>query len=151
MTKNRSNAPWGFKKDGTPRLKPGKPANPNKQVKQPSSFVRSAIRPQVWTTGPDPKLHSMLIPYLRHKAQAKFRNEPFEVTFEEWSKLWWNMWEQRGRKPHEFCMTREDEDGAWTLKNILIISREDHFKSRRNHPNQGRGKTGKNPRYKPAL
>jgi len=62
--------------------------------------------------------------YLRMKAQAVFRKEEFELTQDEFFELWTpDLWVQRGRKPEELCMVRDDVEKPWSKSNCLIVSR----------------------------
>ena len=82
-------------------------------------------RPGAWATGPDPVKHEMYMPYLRAKAQAKFRNEPWNLLFDDYHQLWLGKWDQRGQQGHQLCLTREDIDGAWTKSNCFLITRKE--------------------------
>lgn len=115
-----------LKKDGTPAKKPGRKPDPAKQ-KPPSTFDRKAPRPQRWVTGPDELRHSMYHPWQMAKAQAVFRDEPWDLSFEEYYELWKDHWHNRGRKAEHSCMTRIDIDGAWTKGNVHVINRYQHW------------------------
>lgn len=90
--------------------------------------TKGKLRPQVWKTGPDPVLHEMYHCWQVQKAQCKFRDEEFNLTFEEYSKFWKKDWAKRGRTPDAICMTRIDWDGAWEIGNVELLSRAEHFK-----------------------
>ena len=85
--------------------------------------ARGVERPHVWKCGPDPYKHSMYIPFQRVKAQAKYRQEEFELDFEDFYQLWNGYWEQRGRGGDDLVMTRIDWEKAWTKDNITLITR----------------------------
>lgn len=89
---------------------------------------RGVLRPHRWITGPDPILHDMYHPWQMAKAQAKFRGEEFTLTFDEYAELWQPHWHKRGRRIHEFCMTRHDESLGWTKENAWVVIREVHMK-----------------------
>jgi hypothetical protein len=61
------------------------------------------------------------------KAQAAFRDEPWDLTFEEYCFLWKDHWEDRGRQPDNVCMTRKDDEGPWDKHNTEIVTRKEHF------------------------
>jgi hypothetical protein len=62
--------------------------------------------------------------YLRMRAQANFRNEEFELTQDEFFEFWTaELWPQRGRKPEDLCMVRDDVEKPWSKSNCLIVSR----------------------------
>jgi hypothetical protein len=84
-------------------------------------------RPHTWKYGADEFRHSMHMPFLKSKAQAKFRNEEFNLTFDEFYDLWKDRWTQRGRNPDDYCMTRDDVEKPWQKNNILIISRNEQL------------------------
>lgn len=109
------------KKRGRPRTRP---------EKQPSTWVRNAPRPQVWVIGADAGeyKHSMYLPWLRARAQANFRKEPWTLTFEEFYEMWKDLWPQRGRKSEDYCMTREDPEGTWDKDNTVVITRLEQLK-----------------------
>lgn len=90
--------------------------------------TKGHIRPHIWVTGPDPVRHAMYRGWQVHKSQSKFRGEEFKLSFEEYEDLWKNDWDNRGRTPSSICMTRIDSRGAWEIKNIELITREEHFK-----------------------
>jgi len=126
-----------LKKDGTPKLKPGRKAIP----REPSGFVRRAPRPHVWKIGPDEDRHRMYHPWQATKAQAVFREEPWELEFEDFYQLWKDDWDNRGRQPDNMCMTRKDKDGAWSADNVHIITRKEHLEE------LGESRSGMNIKY----
>ena len=85
---------------------------------------RSAPRPNSW------KYEDMFdrirhVPYLRQKAQCKFRGEAFELTFENFCTLWdtEEKWCARGRNRADLVLTRIDIQGPWSMTNVEIITR----------------------------
>jgi hypothetical protein len=81
---------------------------------------------------PDLEQHEKHIAFLRQRSQARFRGEGWTITIEEFFDLWpTDLWSQRGRKPDEYCMTRKDNEGAWSKDNCMVISRLDHFRMMR--------------------
>lgn len=86
-------------------------------------------RPHLWITGPDPRRHEQYKAWLMHKAQANYRGEKHELSFEDWE-LAWNKngaWENRGRLITDLCMVRIDSEGAWHKDNIAIIPRSEQL------------------------
>jgi hypothetical protein len=130
-----------IKKDGTPKLKPGRKPIP----REPSTFIRRAPRPHIWKCGPDADRHRMYQPWLCSKAQANFRQEEWTLTFEEYYELWREDWDNRGRMPENMCMTRKDKEGAWEVDNVHIITRKEHLIE------QGRARTGQRMTYNPRY
>ena len=113
-----------IKKDGTPAKKCGR-----KPIFRPAKpeFDRHAPRPQVWKTGPDEELHQMYMPWLKAKAQANYREEGWNLSFEEFAELWNDHWDQRGRSSNSMCMTRIDPEKPWTRDNTEVIQRYAHI------------------------
>lgn len=120
-----------IRKDGTPAKKPGRKPNPNKYVSPGQGKGRRGPRPHTWLIGADAGeyKHDMYLPWLRAKAQAKFRGEGWTLTFEEYFDLWNGNWEHRGRGAEDLCMSRKDPDDAWSKDNSFIISRIEHLAS----------------------
>ena len=116
-----------IRNNGQPAKKPGKKPNPNKLPKKPAVFVKGVVRPHVWIVGPDVYKHSMDQPWLMAKAQANYRGEDWALSFEEYYTLWKDEWPNRGRRPDDMCMTRQDAEGAWDTTNAYIITRKEHF------------------------
>ena len=76
--------------------------------------------------------------YARMKAQAKFRNEPFLITFEEFKALWADKWDQRGRKSYDYCLSRENPNLPWDNTNTILITRKEQLstKFQKRHNNE---------------
>lgn len=136
------------RKNGTLAKPPGRKPDPNKPPKKYRG--RHGLRPQVWITGPDKELHDKYHPWQVAKAQANFRDEAWELSFDDYCSLWEGHWDNRGRTPDNVCMTRKDPDGAWDFNNCEIITRKEHFlrvsASRLNSPNHGKRGRDKTPR-----
>ena len=63
----------------------------------------------------------------RMRAQANYRGEAWDLTFEDY-KLFWpteELWAQRGRVTDSLCMTRIDPDQAWSRSNAVVLPRLD--------------------------
>lgn len=102
-------------------------------------------RPHTWISGPDEYKHMMYTPWMRARAQANFRNEPWHLSFEEYYTIWAPHWANRGRHVTNVCMTRTDYEGAWTRDNIEIITRREHLIRQKAQGRQGgRGNRGRN-------
>ncbi len=91
---------------------------------------RAGIRPHIWKIGSDPVDHKLYVDAQRAKAQAKYRKEGWEITEQEYIKLWRkdDFYKKKGRSLDSLCLTRIDFEGDWTLDNVEIISREAHYK-----------------------
>lgn len=59
------------------------------------------------------------------QAQAKFRGEIFELTYEDWCKFYPDeeSVNLRGRNYHSWCLTRYDPEGPWDTKNTCSLPR----------------------------
>jgi len=81
--------------------------------------------PENWVSGPDLLTHDMYYAWSKHKAQARFRNEAYALTWEDWLDIWANPTDflNRGRQPEDLTLTRIDDDGAWTRDNVEIMTR----------------------------
>ena len=62
--------------------------------------------------------------YARMKAQAKYRNQEWNLEPEEYMKMWDNsgVKEHCGRQPHQYCMVRKDPIEAWSTNNCIIVT-----------------------------
>lgn len=97
---------------------------PRKPGQQNTGLHAAGIeRPHVWKCGPDPYKHSMYIPFLKIRAQAKYRGEEFDLEFEDFFQLWNGFWEQRGRDRDALVMTRIEWQDPWHKDNITLITR----------------------------
>jgi hypothetical protein len=114
----------------------GTKINPN------SKYAAGKLRPQTWTTGPDPLKHTMLHPWQVMKAQAKFRKEDFELEFEEFYNIWKDHWDKRGRYADDLCLTRKDFELEWSVDNCELLTRKEYLQR------QGAFRRAKNTKYK---
>lgn len=88
--------------------------------------------PNVWNTGPDPVQHDKYYSYLKHRSQAKFRGEHYELTWEQWDHMWTvDKWMARGRGRSDLCLTRLDCEKGWTVCNIQIVTKQNYLKSKK--------------------
>ena len=87
------------------------------------------LRPHLWRSGPDPRAHKQYGAFLVHRAQANFRNEGHELTFEEWTAVWNQdgAWEKRGRGIDSVCLARQDLNLPWSADNIEILTRKEQL------------------------
>lgn len=54
------------------------------------------------------------------KAAAKRRGIQFLLTFDEWWALWAPHWEKRGKRLHQYCMSRHGDAGPYAAGNVTI-------------------------------
>jgi hypothetical protein len=83
-------------------------------------------RPHVWRSGPDLEEHRKYRAFIQHRNQSQFRNEPWEITWEQYKELWRDRWHQRGRTRDTYCLTRINYDLPWSVSNCDVITRADH-------------------------
>ncbi len=67
----------------------------------------------------------------RMKAQANYRGEVWDITWEEYQNLWEGRWHLRGVHKGSLGMSRRDWQGPWTLDNVEICLREQHWHRQR--------------------
>jgi hypothetical protein len=98
--------------------------------------------PDNWISGPDEVQHDMYYAWSKHRAQANYRNEPYTLTWADWQKIWANPIDflNRGRKPDDLTLTRCDDDGAWSLDNVMVITRLEQLRKARDRVMQSRGR-----------
>jgi len=77
--------------------------------------------PDLWITGPDPIRRDKYYAWLKHRAQANFRNEPYTITWEDWERLWSDeLFLNRGRKMDNVCMFQITHGEGWHLHNVAV-------------------------------
>ena len=91
---------------------------------------RFGPRPHTWIVQGEQN-HNQHTAWHRQRAQAIFRGEDWQLTFEEFQQAWQGKWLQRGRGRDQYCMTRLDPSAAWHPKNIEVITRLDHCRQHR--------------------
>jgi hypothetical protein len=88
---------------------------------------RAGPRPHVWKVkGEIP--HAQYLAWLKMKAQADFRGEPWQFAFEDFQQVWSAFWNRRGRGSEDYCLTRTDIDLPWHVNNVECVPRIDHLK-----------------------
>ena len=107
------------------KKKRGRKPNPDRSQHKRGNGGKGP-RPHTWLVGPDEYKHQMYTPWMKAKAQANFRGEPWDLEFEDYYTMWNGLWDQRGRLRDNLCMTRIDWDGAWTRDNVELVTRKQH-------------------------
>ena len=69
----------------------------------------------------------------RMKAQAKFRHEEFNLSWQEFQEVWEGQWHLRGRAVDDLCLTRCDWWGPWSRDNVELCLRKEHFRRQAQH------------------
>lgn len=82
-------------------------------------------RPESWITGPDELIHEKYYAWHKHRAQAHYREEEYELTFDQWQEIWKDdeQFLNRGKTRECFVLTRIDPEAAWSMDNCEIITR----------------------------
>lgn len=102
----------------------------NKYTPKPRPGSRGRrVNPENWCTGPDPIRREKYYAFLKHRAQAKYRNEPYELTWEQWEAKWSDSdFLNRGRKTTSVCISRINQSEPWSDSNCEVVLRTDHLK-----------------------
>ena len=90
------------------------------KTKRPNS------RPYRWITGPDLQTHLQYRAYVQQRNQARWREETWTLTLEQYQHLWTEHWAERGRTSQSYMMTRIDADLPWDRTNCCVITRQQH-------------------------
>lgn len=88
---------------------------------------RSGPRPHTWKVQGELN-HQQYLAFLQMRAQAQFRGETFALSFEDFQQLWLGHWDQKGRGSGQYCLTRKDPKGKWTLDNVVCMPRIEHLR-----------------------
>jgi hypothetical protein len=88
---------------------------------------RTGTRPHCWKVqGEIP--HKQYLAWLQMKAQANYRKEVFALSFDEYQRLWLDNWAKKGRGSNDYCLTREDPEGAWIWGNVVCVLRVEYLR-----------------------
>ena len=99
----------------------------NKYV--PKLKERRRQQPESWKSGPDPLKHEKYYAWLKHRSQARYRGEPYDITWEDWEQLWSDEdFLQRGRSRDSLCLGRRNLKQSWSLENCYVGTRAEHLK-----------------------
>lgn len=84
-------------------------------------------------------------PYQAQFFNAKMRGIPFQLTYSEWLAIWKasGKLEQRGRKSHQFCMSRLKDSGAYAVGNVAIVSNHENASNNYGRKVQSRAERAK--------
>jgi len=67
--------------------------------------------------------HQQYTAWLRARAQARFRGETWEITFDDWLEIWGDQWHLRGRSRNSLMMMRRDWRQPWSRSNTWLGNR----------------------------
>ena len=81
--------------------------------------------PSKWISGPDPLQHEMYYAWSKHRSQCLWRGEPYELTWPDWQAIFHDpqIFLNRGRRPNDLVLTRQDQELSWHKDNVEIITR----------------------------
>ena len=88
--------------------------------------IKPNSRPYRWITGPDLQTHLQYRAYVQQRNQARWREETWTLTLEQYQQLWADHWAQRGRLSTSYMMTRINADLPWDRTNCCVITRQQH-------------------------
>lgn len=110
---------------------------------------RSGPRPHVWKVqGEVP--HKQYLAWLQMKAQASYRDEAWQFSFEDFQQAWLGKWDRKGRAKDDYCLSRRDPDQPWSGDNVECIPRIEHLR-KSGHRRKELRANGKLKRRQPAL
>ena len=98
---------------------------------------RPGPRPEMWISGPDLVRHQQHVAWRQQKNQAQWRGETWALAFDDWVRLWGDLWHLRGRQVGDYCMTRRDWAQDWTPANTHVITRAQHARMQGYHTSTG--------------
>lgn len=67
--------------------------------------------------------------YARAKCQADFRQEEWQLSYEDYCEFWPDphIWNQRGRKLESLVLARYDDSRGWNRSNVAQITRSNQL------------------------
>jgi len=67
--------------------------------------------------------------WAKHRSQAHYRNESYNLTSEDWNLLWTEeLWQQRGRHTDSIVLSRIDSQLPWSIDNVEFITRREQLR-----------------------
>ena len=85
------------------------------------------VNPDDWRVN-TPEMRELYYAFIKHRSQANYRKEAYELDFETWLAIWEGRQDQRGKQKDCLLMTRIDMTEGWTKRNTIIQVRSEHFK-----------------------
>ena len=80
-------------------------------------------RPHTWIVGSDPVLHDQYNAWHKARAQAHYRGEQYDISFEDWVYIWGTNWSRRGRTPDSLVLMRRRWQEPWSRRNAQLVDR----------------------------
>lgn len=99
--------------------------------KKDSTFsIHGVDRPGRKKIYDDPVRHLQHWTYLRKKSQALYRNEEWDLSIQDWFRLWdeSDQWDNRGRHKDSSAMFMIDPERGWSIDNVEIVNRSVRLK-----------------------
>lgn len=85
--------------------------------------------PNSWKTGPNLEIRELYYAWLKHRAQCRYRNEAYDLTWEDWQAIWpLDLFRQRGKTVNSLCLNRINMDDSWNIHNVQVITRAEQLK-----------------------
>jgi hypothetical protein len=92
------------------------------------AYDRTAPRPHL-RRYPDPVDNKLFMDCMRARAQAAYFSQEWTIGEDDYIHLWRtnNLYKEKGRANHQYCLVRKDYEKGWTLDNVQIITRGEHY------------------------
>jgi hypothetical protein len=76
-----------------------------------------------------PHLHRLRRAFIVARCQANYRNEGWELTWDDWQYLWLtkDRYLRKGRGADDLGLSRLDYSSSWCMDNVQIETRKDHL------------------------
>ena len=84
------------------------------------SPLKGRTFPHLWITGTDPLRKKMYRKFLLARCQAKYRNEKWDFTFEQWEQLLKGKEHLLGRKKGMLRINMKDPRLGWEVNNVHL-------------------------------
>lgn len=76
----------------------------------------------------DPFERERYYAWQKHRCQAHYRGEDYELTHEDWCSLWpYDKFVCRGRSIHSLCLMRLDPYQPWRFNNVEVVVRQTYL------------------------
>tara|TARA_X000001382_G_scaffold126397_1_gene112972 strand:+ start:175 stop:636 length:462 start_codon:yes stop_codon:yes gene_type:complete len=79
-------------------------------------------RPYRWITGPDPIVQRLRRRWLLAKNQAKYWNQPWQISWDQYRDLLLDHEDQLGNRADAMNLCRTDKTEGWTIGNVTIMT-----------------------------
>ena len=70
----------------------------------------------------------MRLAWNRMRAQAKFRGETWDLSWEDFMAIWDTKWHLRGTNKESMVLTKRNQEGDWTKDNVEICPRLEQWR-----------------------